>query len=529
MQVLGPYRRSDIAESVLYLDGKPFRFHDYPFALAIYDVEEPEILLKTGRQVSKSTTCANIMVIDSAREPHFKTLYITPSRKQTSQFSNTRLSKVIHHSPAIRKQLVDPGLSNNVFLQIFTNGAEMSLSYAMDDPDRVRGITADRDLVDEVQDILYDAVIPVVKECMANSNYGHIIYSGTPKSMENTIEYLWQKSSKSEWIMKCEGCGSWNFIEGAESVGLKGIVCLKCDKYLNPRDGVWYDFQPGYADDPKLGIKGFHISQPMLPQNVENPERWRRLLQKLESYSDTKFRNEVLGISDAIGSRLVSLEELTALCEDYYVDLPIHSDHMKGIRATVGGIDWSGQGADYVSRTVVWVFGLTQDYKLKTLYFKIMKGENPVEDVNEVIEILEQCNCQVVVGDAGEGAHANAFVRDAIGPHRMFQAQYGSFNRLLRWNRKDRYLVDRTGAIDSYMIQLKRKGIIYPNARQMATPIQDVLNEYEETTQVGTMGGGRRVWRHALSAPDDCLHAQIFAWFAMKILQGDLEFYEREE
>lgn len=529
MLTLGPHRRSHVAESLLYLDGRPFRFDDYPFALAIYDVEEPEILLKTGRQVSKSTTCANLMIIDSAREPHFKTLYITPSRKQTSQFSNTRLSKIIHHSPTIKKKLVSPDLTNNVFLQVFTNGAELSLSYAIDDPDRIRGITADRDLVDEVQDILYDAVIPVVKECMANSEFGHIMYSGTPKSMENTIEYLWQKSSKTEWIMKCESCGSWNFVESPKSIGLKGIVCLKCHAYLNPRNGIWYDFQPNYSDDPKLGIKGFHISQPMLPKNVESPERWKRLLQKMESYSETKFKNEVLGVSDAIGSRLLSLEDLTSLCEDYFVDLPIHPDQMKGIRATVGGIDWSGQGADYVSRTVIWIFGLTQDYKFKTLYFKIMKGENPVEDVNEIIDIIQACNCQVVVGDAGEGAHANAFVRDAIGKHRMFQAQYGSFQKMLRWNRKDRYLVDRTAAIDSFMIQLKRQGVIFPNVRQMATPIQDILNEYEETTQVGTMSGGRRVWRHAPSAPDDCLHAQIFAWFAMKILQGDLEFYEENE
>jgi hypothetical protein len=518
-----------MAQAWLYLDGKPFRFHDYPFAPAIYDVDDREILLKTGRQVSKSTTCANVMIVDSARLPHFKTLYITPSRKQTSQFSNTRLTKIIHHSPLIRSNRVDPLLTNNVFLQIFSNGAEMSLSYALDDPDRIRGISADRDLIDEVQDILYDAVIPVVKECLSASNYAYVMYAGTPKTMENTIEFLWQKSSKSEWIMKCDGCGKWQFVETEKSIGKKGIVCLNCDKYLNPRHGQWYDFNPEYKHDPRYGVKGFHVSQPILPANVEQPERWKRILEKLESYSPTKFKNEVLGVSDAVGSRLITLEELTALCEDYMVDLPIQPDQLKGIRAISGGVDWSGQGQDYVSRTVVWVFGLTRDYKLKTLFYKIMKGENPVEDVDEVGDIFQRCNCQVVIGDAGEGAHANAFVRDKLGAHRMFQAQYGSFQKMLRWNRKDRYLVDRTSAIDSYMIQLKRGGVIFPNIRQMATPIQDILNEYEETTQVGTVGGGRRVWRHAPTAPDDCLHAQIFAWFAMKVIQGDLEFYEPEE
>lgn len=522
---IGKYTRSHIAEALLHLDGKPLRLTDYPFMRGVYDCGDNDVLMKTGRQVSKSTSCASIMIVDSIAIPHFRTLYITPSRKQTSQFSNTRLSKIIHHSPHIRNVYVDPHLPNNVFLQVFTNGAEMSLSYAIDDPDRIRGISSDRNLVDEVQDILYEAVIPVIRECMAASPYAYTMYAGTPKSMENTIEYLWQMSSKSEWVMKCEGCNKYNFVESEKSIGKKGVVCLNCGKYLNPRDGFWYDFNT----DESVKLKGFHIAQPMLPINVEIPERWKRIIDKLETYSPTKFKNEVLGISDAIGSRLISLEELTAMCQDYYVELPVPKELLRGIRAIVGGVDWSGQGADYVSRTVAWVFGLTQDYKLKTLYFKIMRGENPVEDVEEVAHIFQACNCQCVVGDAGEGAVANAMLRDALGQHRVFQAQYGAFNKLIRWNRKDRYLVDRTGAIDSYMLHLKRQGSIFPHPKQMATPIQDILNEYEETSQVGTMGGGRRVWRHAPMAPDDCLHAQVFAWLAMKVLQGDLEFYEPDE
>lgn len=522
---IGTYTRSHIAESLLFLDGKPLRLKNYPFMRGVYDCKDNDVLMITGRQVSKSTTCAALMIVDSVAIPHFRTLYITPSRRQTSQFSNTRLSKIIHHSPHVRNVYVDPHLANNVFLQAFTNGAEMSLSYAIDDPDRIRGISSDRNLIDEVQDILYEAVIPVVTECTAASPYAYTMYAGTPKSLENTIEYLWQMSTKSEWVMKCDGCGKYSFISTDKSIGKKGVVCLNCDKYLSPRNGFWYDFNT----DESVKLRGFHISQPMLPINTEEPEYWKRIIKKLETYSPTKFKNEVLGVSDAVGSRLLSLEELTAMCEDYQVELPIPRELMQGIRVTVGGVDWSGQGADYVSRTVAWVFGLTNDYKLKTLYFKVMRGDNPAEDVEEVAQIFNVCGCQCVVGDAGEGAVANAMLRDVLGQHRVFQAQYGSFNQLIRWNRKDRYLVDRTGAIDSYMLHLKRSGSIFPNPRQMATPIQDILNEYEETTQVGTMGGGRRIWRHAPMAPNDCLMSQIYAWLAMKILQGDLGFYESAE
>jgi hypothetical protein len=469
------------------------------------------------------------MLIDSIAIPHFRTLYVSPSREQTSKFSNTRLSKIIHYSPLVRNTYVNPKLPNNVLLQILSNGSEMSLSYADDDPDRVRGITADRELIDEVQDILYDAVIPVVKECMANSDYGYVIYAGTPKSMENTIEYIWKNSSQAEWVMKCDACGTHQFVDSTKSIGRKGIVCLKCDKYLNPRYGRWYEF------NPRARVKGFHISQPILPRNVEITMRWQRILEKLETYSETKFKNEVLGMSDAIGSRYISQEELIELCSDYFIRLPLPPKIQQDVRVVAGGVDWGGGSgqAELVSRTVAWVFGLTHEFKLKTLFFKVFNEDNPAANVAEVADIFAQCGCQHVIGDAGGGAIANAALRDKLGQHRVSQCQYGGgvgFDKLIRWSRQaQRYLVNRTAAIDSYMMAMKNHEVTFPKVRQMATPIQDILNEYEEMTSVGQQSGGRKVWRHAPTAPDDALHAMIYAWLAMKIVQGDIEFYERRE
>ena len=285
--------------------------------------------------------------------------------------------------------------------------------------------------------------------------------------------------------------------------------------------GQWYDFSKDYR------VKGFHVSQPMLPVNSEEMDYWSRIIDKMETYSETKFKNEVLGVSDAIGTRFISQEELLAMCESYMItEPPLKPAVTEGCQFVAGGVDWSGGGAGYVSRTVVWVFGYTKDKKNKTLYFKIFPGNNPIADVEAVAKIFVACRCDIVVGDAGEGAVANSHLTRELGPHRMFQVQYGAFAKLLRWNKKDRYLVDRTAAIDSYMLQLKHQGIIFPNARQMATPIQDILNEYEESTMSGAGGVTRKVWRHAAMAPDDCLHAQVFAWLAMKLARQDLELYD---
>lgn len=530
MTVLGKYTRTHFAEKLLWLDGKPLSLHDYPFFRAVYDGQYSELVLKTGRQVSKSTTCANLMIIDSVMVPHFRTLYISPSREQTSKFSNTRLTKIIHYSPLIHNTYVSPKLPNNVLLQILTNGSEIALSYADDDPDRIRGISADREFIDEVQDIVYDAVVPVVKECMANSDHNYIIYAGTPKTMENTIEFLWKRSTQTEWVMKCAGCGTHQFADSVKSVGLKGVICVKCGKGLNPRDGQWINF------NPSASVKGFHISQLIMPKNNESFERWKRILVKLDSYSESKFKNEVLGVSDAIGSRCISQEELLELCDNsYFVTLPAGPSIIQEMRTIVAGIDWGGGSSNVgaVSRTVLWVYGLTQDFKLKTVFFKVFSEENPVANVQEIAEICQQCQCQYVIGDAGGGAMANAMLRDRLGQHRVNQVQYGGgtgFAKLIRWSKQAaRYLVNRTAVIDSYVLALKNREVIFPHVRQMAVPISDIMNEYEETIEAGATSAERRIWNHAPSAPDDCLHAQVFAWIAMKIARGDMQFYEQRE
>lgn len=507
--------RSAITESLLYIDGKLVSLKDYPFHYAIYDGAFPSILLKTARQISKSTLAANFTLAESIAIPFFKTLYVAPTKEQTSKFSNTRLSKTINYSPLLKQKFAGGDGTDNVMLKVLNNGSEVALSYAQDDADRIRGISADRIILDEIQDCDLGAIIPVIRECSANSNYGWITQAGTPKSLENGIEDLWVKSTQSEWIMKCDGCGSWNFIDGVKSIGLNGPICVKCGHGLNPRAGQWYDFNPGAR------AKGFHVSQPMLPLNCENPLRWDRILEKVETYPVHKLKNEVLGVSDSLGTRMLSKEDLEALCDPrFHLDRPPKSLEYSTV---VGGCDWSGGGVNEVSRTVVWIWAVLPNHKLKVLYYKIFPGTNPVSDVAEVAAIADTFRVRMMVCDAGVGALANAFLREKLGPHRVIQTQYGANNQLIQWNKKDRYLIDKTAFVDSYMMLLKTKGVVYADIREMTPAINDTLAEYEEITAMG-----RKIWRHANSAPDDALHAQIFGWIAARIVTGELQLYRGE-
>ena len=693
---------SQMAERWIHLNGRPFSLDAYPMYKDIYDGRYKRTLFKTGRQVAKSTTLANFSIIECALIPFFSTMFVTPSKEQTTRFSTTRVNKTMNYSPIIKKRFLHPDLSDRVFHKQFTNGSEMLFTYGFDDADRLRGPSTDRncfdecfdknayvltykgwilvseltkddlvadvndtgvvewnrptrvftkkftgkmvtfkhqgfylrvtedhnlwlnyhvkpnlqrpdkyrfesainaattstmgfkmtsyvewpkntdksymytphnfifwkedfnskkrvtveDVVDEnvscftvkyhrpiikgsfksrpcvsgqCQDMLYDPVIVVGNETMSNSDYHFETYAGTPKTMENTIQYLWEISTQTEWVMKCPGCSKYTYIDNEAAVGNEGPICVKCKAYLDPTAGTWIDLNPGKS------LKGFHISQLIMPQNVPlsmkrigqkehemSVSRWDRILQKRDESPISTFRNEVLGVSDSIGTRLISKEELEALCVEPPLQLFPSREHMLGCDIYVAGIDWSGGGTTGVSRTVVWIWGHNvKTDRLVTKAYKVYPGLNPVEAHEEIVRVCKAYNVKFVVGDAGEGALANDLMRKGLGHHRVTQVQYGSNKHALEFNNVDRYLGDRTTLIDNFFMFLKDKKASFGPLAEMKVAIDDMLNEYEEVTTLG-----KKVWRHFPQKPDDCLHAALLGWIAWKITSRDLRFWQ---
>lgn len=534
-QTIKTKRLSDIAERLLWLDGAKFSLDDYPMYRNIYNGRYKSTLLMCGRQVAKSTSLANFIISESVALPHFKEYYVSPSKEQTLIFSNTRVGKTLSYSPIIKKYFQSPEHADRVLHRSYTNGSENAFTYACDDADRARGFSADRVSYDEFQDMLYDSVVPVINSCMKNSEFRFETYAGTPKTMEASIQYLWDKSSQTEWMMKCEGCSKYNIVVSEKSLGKHGPICLNCGHVLNPRTGQWIDMQKVDKDTGKHSVKGFHIPQLIMPLNIpscvkntaERPNaqadaqaRWDDILRDHDMFSAARFRNEVLGVSDAVGRRLISLEELEALCTGMKIS-PTPGANQEGCTVAVAGVDWSGGGTTGTSRTVLWVWGFhPSTQKLRTLYYRIYPGNNAVTDVEDIARICMSYNVAMVIGDAGEGALPNATLRARLGAHRVTMVQYGALAQPIKWNGLDRYLADRTTLIDNYLMFLKRGAAVYPPPDESREAIKDILNIYEEVTT-----SGKKVWRHSPQLPDDCLHAQLFGWFAHKIVMNDLKFY----
>lgn len=520
-------RRSGLAETAFYLEGTPFSLQDYPFYRDVYDGGWPLVLLKCGRQVAKTTTGHNLILADSMCMPYFKTLYVAPTQKQAGGFSR-RLQKAIYYSPDVKDHFLDAQCLQNQWTRQLSNGSEVNVVYAKDDPDRIRSLSSDRNIYDEIQDMNLPTVRPVVDECMANSEYGWTLLAGTPKSMENGIESLWGFSTQSEWCIPCEGCNAWNFVESADSIGKRGVICVKCGKYLNTRSprAMWIDRR-------ESDLKGFHVPQLILPRNNEpnidgEYARWNRILFKYEDpmYPESKFKQEVLGVSDAIGTRMVSKDDLLQLCKPYRFSAKPTPEILDQVTLVVAGVDWSGGGsAHYTSRTAIHVWGLLPDGRLKTLFYHIFPTGNAYDDIDEVAAICRKFEVKMVVGDAGGGAASNSGLMQKLGRWRVAQAQYGALPSLVKWNRRDRYMVDKTAAIDTMMLRYKNGGVIFAEPSQMEAAMNDILAEYEEITQYGQ---GRKIWTNSSLTPDDALHAQVFGWLAMEIALGNVNFYDAD-
>lgn len=133
--------KSSFVSTLIYLDGKPFDFTGREYLFPIYNRNSSRILLKTSRQVEKTTFLANNLTVDSLVINYNKSLYVSPSHTQTRQFSNEKLRPAIEKSPFVKKYFQDHSVSTQVFEKGFTNGSYVFLRSAFRSADRcvVRG------------------------------------------------------------------------------------------------------------------------------------------------------------------------------------------------------------------------------------------------------------------------------------------------------------------------------------------------------------------------------------------------------
>lgn len=521
---------STFAEAVYNLDGKPFRLKNRDYLKPIYDWHIEDGLLMCGRQVEKSTTFSTIIANHTLSKPFYRGLYYAPANEQVKVFSEDRLGRLFKYSQdnVVERFYMDKHDKQNVFNKSFgVVGSLLYLRAAYGNGDNIRGISANGNFGDEIQDILASA-LPVIGETQAHAmDLGPGIretwYAGTPKTFSNTIQAEWDKSNQSEWVVRCFGCGK-DQVLGEKNITPDKYVCMFCGKHLTTeniaKNGRWVKMNPSSER------YGFRISQLMSPSMSP-----KDVYRKLRNYPKGAFNNEVLGRSFEYASkpmpryllmRNVNTEKcmLSGRYSPYYISSPFFM-----------GVDW-GHGTS--SFTIIVIGYFNEFGKFEVVYTR--KFKEGME-----LEVNYQKNCIRELMTAFEIAYFIADYGDGFEQGQVFKSEYyDRFDMCIHsWNQKELFnyenngfwVVNRNRCLYWYVDDVKKGRVEWPGADMEA--IEHLLADHEVVqleyrSNVTKSSEGNVVVRssetmmytHPGGAPDDSFQACFYAWFAGKIYMG---------
>ena len=496
-----------------------FSFSERKYLKRIYDTPSRRVILKCGRQVEKSTTVGNTILAYSCILPGFQTLFVSPSQDQTKVFSRDRLKEPMETSD-ILKQWTTQKLADSISLKKFLNRSQVTLRYAFHNADRVRGIPADMIILDEIQDIQLDH-LPVILECASHSPYKIFKFSGTPKSLDNSIEYYWSEySTQNEWVVPCRAHGTpknpsswhWNIL-GERNIGKTGLICDRCGGPIHPTDpgATWASMnRHPNAEEP---YEGFRIPQLMVPWIP-----WNEILDKWTHYSRAKFYNEVLGLSFDSGTRPLSRQNVIDSCDPAIKmnDPEFMAEFRRGLKnhPIYMGVDWgTGEGSFTVMTLGAYVDGL---FTIFYVHRFIGAETEPQEQLRLIKKMIRAWNVRRVGVDYGGGFYQNDELIRTFGNERIYKYQYLNPRRKVQWEGElKRWLVNRSEVMSDIFNAIKRRDCFrFPRWEDFENPYsKDMLNifsEYNEQRRVDT-------YKHAKGKPDDTFHSIVYCFLASMI------------
>jgi len=499
---------SELATVLLKHKGKTFSLEDYVPMKAIYDDQCKSIVLLAGRQISKSTTLCTRMVMRAKMRPHHQQLYSVPLREQANRFSRQYLDSTLR-SMVLKVIFMHKDSFRNVTYKQLSNGSVINITYFGDHkPDRGRGIPSDENLFDEVQDLLWDDII-ILNECLSGSPHKFKIYSGTPKTMENTLQMLFENSSQNEWAMPCSHCGKYNVPHALEEtlkmLEPKGLSCQWCKGLINPVEGEWVSFRSELSNIKE----GYHIPQIIIPRNVNNKESWADIIEKRNTYPPSEFANEVLGLSQELGGRLITRAEIEACCTGCSMYGKVET---LGYRVLIGGVDWGVQD-NSESFTVLTIIGVTPGGKMQVLFANRFLDGNVLNHTHQIIDIAKQWGVKVLGCDFGCGHTNNLLMLERNLGH-IIEYQYVPRAKYMqRWHEQSgRYIIDRTTSMNILFMDIKRGRFIFPPVKEFTPFADEILSPYEDLPA----GSLNKRFVRTPGKPDDFFHALNFATLTAK-------------
>lgn len=548
--------KRSLAEKLLLYEGKKLDFEEFFFWPVLWQLERSlkrvdiNRVILAGRQVGKSSFMAFDPMIESLSS-NFRALYVAPQESQAKTYSVTRLGNMLK-SPNITKLLYSrnsplisalekearPPVKNDVYQKMFINGSYINISFAADDPSRIRGFSADSLLFDESSLMALSEIEPIVSFSLRSSRDPRSIICGTPLAQDE-LSALYEQSMQITYTVPCS-CGNWQELDNLDIIDIKrrALICPKCGKILDTRLGKFH------INNKKSDIIGMRINMLMLP-SLMDPEclTWQLIKKTLSSpiTSEDQKKQELLGISSGEGDRLISDVDLDALpriesqpgtLQDSLEYIPYQAPGL------IMGIDWGGGTIDegthksflksHTSVTLTAVKTNPQGDRLEQhiLFNKLY----PLEDPNRTLEDIKQIILKVshkllaICSDAGGGNFVNPILNNFLIQSGLIHIQFYTVEMLhllgdkLRMN-KNIVQVEKRQLITEYFRKIKLKEIKLFKG--------DHTHWYNAvlSQRIIIDSRGNRMWKRAGLISDDLLFSSLFAYLGgLFIFRMESEF-----
>lgn len=406
-----------ILPAIFSIKGTPMTLDDhFPFEPFFSTQMPTRMLAKAGRQIGKTQSMSARQILQAGSMPYYSILTVTPLFEMVRRFSTMYVSSLLDECP-VKELWVGKKSINSVLHKKFKNRSSLHYSYAFLNCDRVRGLSVSAINYDEIQDLDKD-FIPIINETISGSKYeSYEQFTGTPKTLDNTMEALWADSSQAEFIIKCHtgGCGYWNFpsikfdleamtgpVRDDISPDRPGLVCAKCQKPINPKlHGRWYHLYEGR----KWDFQGLHMPQHIFPTHYGNPKKWQLLLDKRDGKRNTPtfvYHNEVCGESSDTGAQLLSEIHLKrACCLGWPAKIIQAEEHIDDYEELFLAVDWGGGGQERTSWTKMAVLGFNRvDEKIDVIYgVHSLTPNDEIAETKLTLALLRKFRCRWLVHD----------------------------------------------------------------------------------------------------------------------------------
>lgn len=312
-------------------------------------------------------------------------IYTFPTATDVSDFSRARIAPMIQASPHLSRVIA--GDVDSVGLKQFGN----SFIYYRGAWSERQAIAVDSDfnIHDEI-DFSKPDIIEMYKERMSHSKWRLFLAFSTPTIPDFGIDYLFNRSDKKEWFVKCPKCGKEQILKYPDSIRgdveearFACVYCLATITDDDRRNGRWIA-----TGSKKWGVSGYHVSQLMTTwfsaTDILKKEEASRLRPTKQLSGIKDFYNFVLG--EAFGGENLPLNrDILLSCIQNKYELEPSG------RGTIMGVD---QG-DFLH---VAIYKKEKSGEARLVHAEVLpkkKNTDPFDDLPNLMDTYEVKFCMI--------------------------------------------------------------------------------------------------------------------------------------